>query len=126
MDKPVTPLDSLINLEIEAREFGFDWPDRESIIEQALSECEEIKEAIQNNESKERIQEEIGDLIHTAISLCIFAGFDTKETIAKVTDKFGARMQKVKALTKEKGLLSLKGQSTEFMLELWSNAKKVS
>ncbi len=120
----MSSLDRLISLELDARSFGFDWPNREMVVDQAISECEEIKEALAHNESNERVQEEIGDLIHTAISLCIFAGFDTKETIDKITTKFGARMAIVKALAKERGLDSLKGQTLELMLELLAEAKK--
>ena len=47
--KRTTPLIShhthkkkLINVEIEAREFGFEWSDTEMILAQAVSECNEI------------------------------------------------------------------------------------
>jgi uncharacterized protein YabN with tetrapyrrole methylase and pyrophosphatase domain len=93
------------------------------IIDQAISECEEIREAILNNESSDRVQEEIGDLLHTAISLCVFAGFDVEQTIFKVTNKFAARMQALKDIAKNRGLESFKGQTTAFMLELWAEAK---
>lgn len=117
------PLHELIIIENEARNFGFDWPHEEMIIEQALSECDEIREALANHEPSHRVQEEIGDLLHTAISLCLFAGFDPEQTLAKVATKFGARMEALKAIAKDQGLTSLKGQSTEFMMELWQRAK---
>lgn len=117
------PLHELIIIENEARNFGFDWPHEEMIIEQALSECDEIREALANHEPSHRVQEEIGDLLHTAISLCLFAGFDPEQTLAKVATKFGARMEALKAIAKDQGLTSLKGQSTEFMMELWKMAK---
>ncbi|KTD32914.1 nucleotide pyrophosphohydrolase [Legionella nautarum] len=116
-------LHELIIIENEARNFGFDWPHEEMIIEQALSECDEIREALANHEPSHRVQEEIGDLLHTAISLCLFAGFDPEQTLAKVATKFGARMEALKAIAKDQGLTSLKGQSTEFMMELWQKAK---
>ena len=116
-------LHALINLEKDARNFGFDWTDQNMIIEQAIDECREIKEAIEKRESSNRIQEEIGDLIHSAISLCIFSGFDVEETLAKVNNKFGKRMQAIKKLTHERGLKNLQGQSIDFMLELWRKAK---
>jgi uncharacterized protein YabN with tetrapyrrole methylase and pyrophosphatase domain len=116
-------LHDLTNLENDAREFGFEWPDEAAIIEQAMDECREIKEAIENQEIRERIQEEIGDLLHSAVSLCMFTGFDVDETLRKINIKFGNRMQAMKTLTHEKGLSDLKGQSIEFMLELWRRAK---
>ena len=119
-------LNKAILLEKDATLFGFCWPDREAIIKHAISECEEIIDAIKHNESPDRIQEEIGDLLYTSISLCLFAGFDVEDTLQKTVNKFSNRMQELKAITKEHGLNSLEGQTTEFILKLWDEAKKRS
>ncbi len=119
-------LNKLIKLEKEAVEFGFEWPNHDSIINQALSECKEISDAIKNNESEDRIQEEIGDLLHTAVSLCRFRGFDLEQTINKLVNKFDARMRSLKDLTTAQNLHSLEGQTIEFKLELWEKAKKLN
>jgi uncharacterized protein YabN with tetrapyrrole methylase and pyrophosphatase domain len=116
-------LNTLLHLEEDARQYGFEWPNEAMIIEQAIDECREIKEAIEKKEHPERIQEEIGDLLHSAISLCVFAGFDVEETLAKVNIKFDKRMQAMKTLTDELGLPNLQGKSIDFMLELWRKAK---
>jgi NTP pyrophosphatase (non-canonical NTP hydrolase) len=123
MVKHLNALHDLLHLEKDATAFGFEWPNEAMIIEQAIDECREIKEAIDKRESTDRIQEEIGDLIHSAISLCIFAGFDVEETLVKVNNKFGKRMQAIKKLTYELGLSNLQGKSIDFMLELWRKAK---
>lgn len=119
-------LNKLMKLEKEAVEFGFEWPNHDSIINQALSECKEISDAIKNNESEDRIQEEIGDLLHTAVSLCRFRGFDLEQTINKLVNKFDARMRSLKDLTTAQNLHSLEGQTIEFKLELWEKAKKLN
>lgn len=117
------PLQQLIALEHDARQFGFEWPNTTMIIEQAMSECAEITDAIAKQEPNHRVQEEIGDLLHTAISLCIFAGFDVEQTLVNVTEKFGARMKALKMVTQKHGLENLRGQSVKYMLELWSEVK---
>jgi uncharacterized protein YabN with tetrapyrrole methylase and pyrophosphatase domain len=117
-------LNELLYIEKDTREFGFEWEDEDMIIDQVIDECREIREAIENQEPSARIQEEIGDLIHSAVSLCLFVGFDLEETITKVNDKFRKRMQAVKELTYELGLPNLKGQSIEFMMEIWRKAKQ--
>lgn len=121
-----TALSQLLLLENDAREFGFDWPDEAAILEQTIAECKEIRDAIGEKESRERIQEEIGDLLHSAISLCSYSGFDVEETLAMVNRKFGSRMKVIKSLTYESGLSTLKGQSFEYMLELWHQAKVIA
>ena len=124
LKKQNNSLHDLIRLEQEARDFGFDWPDVDMILKQALSECEEIREAIDNKESLSRVQEETGDLLHTAISLCCYLGFDVEQTLDLTVKKFGARMAALKKATHEVGLLDLKEQPSDFMLSLWEKAKK--
>ncbi|XLM33924.1 MAG: MazG nucleotide pyrophosphohydrolase domain-containing protein [Rickettsia africae] len=106
--------------------YGFDWPDHEMILEQAIDECREIKEAIDDAEPPERIQAEIGDLLHTAILLCIFSGLDVETTLSKTNEKFEKRMRTIKMLTKKHNLPNLQGQSVELMLKLWKEAKEIT
>ncbi|WP_218058342.1 GNAT family N-acetyltransferase [Legionella jamestowniensis] len=120
------PLQALIEVEQEARQFGFDWPNEMMILEQAIDECNEIQEAIAQCESKQRVQEEIGDLLHTAISLCLFAGFDVEETLTKITHKFTTRFQALKEIAQKQGFTTLKGQSLTAMMALWRDAKEMT
>jgi GNAT superfamily N-acetyltransferase/NTP pyrophosphatase (non-canonical NTP hydrolase) len=122
-EKQSDALHELLYLEENARNFGFEWTDKAMVIDQAIDECREIKEAIEKQESLDRLQEEIGDLLHSAISLCAFSGFDVEETLTKVNKKFRKRMTRIKKLTHEIGLENLKGQSIDFMMELWRKAK---
>ncbi len=117
-------LKTLIALEKDAVAFGFDWPNQDMILDQIISECAEIKDAVQKGELPARVQEEISDLLHAVISLCMYSGFDVNETIAIINQKFKGRMAALKAVAAEHGLDSLSGQSFEFMLELWDKAKK--
>jgi len=120
------PLHTLIELEKAAEAYGFEWPDIPMILDYAKSECDEIQEALDKKEPEHRVQEEIGDLIHSAISLCFFAGFDVEDTIGKVNEKFSKRMDALREIGKARGFENLKGLSTEEMLALWEEAKKVA
>lgn len=119
-------LQKLITLEKDARDFGFDWSDHKMLYDQTLSESKEVIAAIQGREGDERVQEEIGDLIHTAISWCCFAGYDVEETLAKTSKKFARRMHALRSIAKEKGLETLKGKPMPYLLELWEEAKRSS
>jgi|GEM_PF-414220 len=119
----MSPLEKLIEAELKAREFGFDWPNFQMIIDQAIDECREIQEVIDSKESRLRLQEEVGDLLHTAISMCNFAKINVEETLSATHRKFQNRMDSVKYFAKAQGYESLKGQPTELLLELWHKAK---
>jgi len=87
-------------------------------------EIQEVREDIDSNAPLHKLQEEIRDVLHVAISLCVYAGFDVEETLDLVNKKFAARMAGLKEISKERGLSNLKGQSIEFILELWKEAKR--
>lgn len=117
-------LKRLVALEGYVHNLGFKWPDAITIVDQAISECEEIRGEIVNGATKERLQEEIGDLLHTAISLCNFAGFDAEETLDKVLDKFSGRIAALEETYKLAGFDDLNGQPMETLLQLWQEAKQ--
>lgn len=121
-----TPLDLMIAQEQDARAFGFDWEDYHMVINSVIDECRETLEALTHQESPARIQEEIGDVIFAAISLCAFLKFDVNDTITKCNDKFGKRMAMVKQLAQQQGWNNLNEQSLEVKLNLWQQAKKLT
>jgi uncharacterized protein YabN with tetrapyrrole methylase and pyrophosphatase domain len=120
-----TSLERLIETDKNLRAFGFEWLDIGMIFSQIESELEEIKDAIQHNTGKDHLQEEIGDLLHAVVSLCMFAGFDIDHTIEKTVNKLKSRADALKMLVKQKGDDSLRGQNIEYMLKLWHEAKKI-
>ena len=120
----ISPLQHLIETEKNAREYGFDWPNVEMLFAQIISECDEIKAELQSGSSRKNLQMEIGDLIHCGISLCMFLGLDATEAIAMTADKFAKRMQAVKDIAATHGHENLQGQSFDYMLEIWREAKQ--
>jgi uncharacterized protein YabN with tetrapyrrole methylase and pyrophosphatase domain len=116
-------LESLIALEKKAQDFGFNWPDHTMILDQIISECQEIKEEILHAHDPHKLQEEIGDLLHAAISLCLFSGFSVNETLGKTIEKFNWRMNFLRDLAHKKGLQNLRGQKASDMMELWKEVK---
>jgi uncharacterized protein YabN with tetrapyrrole methylase and pyrophosphatase domain len=118
-------LDKLINLEAVANEFGFEWSNVDSVFHQIHSECDEVKDALNNDESKARLEEELGDLLHSVVALCVFLNCDVYKAIDTVTDKVNKRINVVKKLTAEMELPNLKGQPAEVITDLWKRAKEV-
>lgn len=123
MNKELSPLERLVVLEQDVRKYGFDWPDEQMVLDQIVSESQEVREAIEQGESEERIKEEVGDLLHGVVSLCVFCDYDVDEILTAVSKKFARRMQLVKEAALKRGLTDLNGQTMDFMLELWREAK---
>jgi len=119
-------LTKISHLEQDASNFGLNWENTDQIMEQILSEVQEIKEQLESSNqeaSRQALQEEIGDLIHAAFSLCVFCNFEPQETLIKSLDKFERRLTASKELAKAKGLTTLKGLPFHELMLYWKKAK---
>ncbi len=117
-------LEKLVRLENEANQFGFNWTKSEQIMAQIQSECDEIQVHLDDG-NREKLKEEIGDLLHVVYSLCIFCQLDPNETLQYSVNKFERRFKQVKQLAKDKGLTELKGYSFEELMSFWNEAKQL-
>ena len=114
-------------LEKKAEDFGFSWENPKQILDQIESECKEIEEHIfeQSSEDRKATQEEIGDLLHAVLSLCVFCNFCPTETLSQSLDKFSKRLNAVQHLAITNGLSSLKGKSFSELMAYWNKAKEL-
>ena len=69
---------------------GFDWPDTKGVFKKIKEELRELEEAVEAN-SKESIQEEIGDLYMIITNLSEKLGIDSEESLRKSNVKFEKR-----------------------------------
>lgn len=124
MKKQTMPLiEKLAALEHEAAKFGFKWETPDQIIQQIQSELAEIDVHLKDgNHSK--LQDEIGDLLHAAFSLCIFCKLNAYDTLEKSIEKFERRFRSVQAIAKASGFTHLNGQSFETLMAFWDKAKQ--
>lgn len=117
-------LEKLIMLEHEATNFGFKWETPQQIKEQIISELTEIEVHL-HDKDKAKLQEEIGDLLHAAFSLCVFCELDPKITMRKSVEKFERRLKAIKNLAKDEGLNSLNGKSFKELMRFWNKVKEL-
>lgn len=115
-------LKQIETLETEAQHFGFYWESVQQLIEQIQSECLEVQEAHEKQDLV-HLQEEIGDLIHAAVSLAVFCKLDPYETVKQNIEKFKRRYNAVVSLAKKDGFDTLHNQSHEKLMEYWNRAK---
>lgn len=119
-------LKKLTALENEADHFGFKWEKVEQIMAQIQSEYTEITahlDQLDHPLSKQKLQEEIGDLLHAVFSLCVFCKFDPQETLEKSIKKFERRLTAVKQIASQQGLTSLQNHSFDELMSFWKQAK---
>ncbi len=101
---------------------GFDWKNPEDLFPKLEEEIKELKEALGKGE-KEKISEELGDLLFTVANLSRKLGINPEEALKATLDKFERRFKEMEKIVKEKGL-SLENLSLEEMDLLWEKIKE--
>ena len=99
---------------------GFDWPDLDGIKEKLDEEIDELSEAVAL-ESQEKIQEEVGDILFTAVNIARFLKIDPETALARANRKFISRFQALEKHFQARG--SLSETSPDEMEEVWSRVK---
>ena len=122
----MSSLQKLISLELKAEALGFEWPNTLAIVDQVMSECDEIRQSLTLKEGKDRLQEEVGDLLLSVVSLSVYERLDIEKIITDVANKFQGRLKALESIMKNRGYDSLKDQSFDVMLELWEEAKNLT
>ncbi len=104
------------DLQLEARENGLDFSSVEQIEEKIIEELKELKKARKNGK---KVQEELGDLLFSAVNLARFLNIDTAHALFISMEKFRRRFQNVKSRAGKLTELSEKDLD-----RLWEEAKK--
>lgn len=106
-----------------AKRVGFDWPEIAGALGALESETEEFKEALAS-ESPAAIEEELGDLLFSAVNVSRFLHVDAEQALTASTDKFIRRFARVEELAKNRGI-DLAAASLDEMDALWDEAKRL-
>lgn len=102
----------------KVRSVGFDWEKKEDLLEKVKEEVEEFIEVIHTNE-KERIQEELGDIIFSLINLSSYLGYNASDILDKTNKKFEKRFRYIESI------IDVKESSLEEMDKRWEESKKI-
>lgn len=108
----------------KAAKVGFDWDKVEDAIAKTREELKELEAAIKENET-EHIEEELGDLIFSAVNIARFVKINSETALTGTTNKFIERFSFMEEEAKKQGN-ELEEMSLTEMDKLWEQAKKKS
>lgn len=114
-------LSQALKISKRAAKVGFEWENEADVVAKLREETLEIEAALQN-ESTERVAEEIGDLLFTAVNMARWRGINPELALRDVNRKFVARFETMETEAKARGLELEKLTAKEWD-EMWNRAK---
>jgi tetrapyrrole methylase family protein/MazG family protein len=127
------PLDRAWKLQKKAAKAGFDWPDINGVLGKLEEEIAEVKEArLQavpdggaeaGEEQTRRVEEELGDLLFSAVNLCRFLKLEPSVALQRTNAKFVKRFKYVEQEMKKAGKAMLQ-ENLPLMDQYWEEAKE--
>ncbi len=81
----------------------FDFADKDEVLAKLNEEALEVAEAIKSGNPDE-VEEEVGDLLFTAVSLARHCGVDAEKALTLATDKYISRFARLETVATERGL----------------------
>ena len=100
---------------------GFDWESADGVLKKIDEELAELRAALTAGK-KERIDEEIGDLLFSVVNLCRFAEVDAEQSLTGALKKFIERFRRVEERLQEEGLTPSDATFRQ-MDRLWNEIK---
>src|SRR5213593_1701164 len=116
------PLLMAYRLQERAAGVGFDWPDAKGPLQKVKEELAEL-EGETGSGKRERLKDEIGDLLFAVVNLARKLEIDPRAALEQANDKFTRRFEQVERLAEARGL-ELGRASLEELDELWEEVKR--
>ena len=112
-----------LKIQKKAASLNFDWISKDQVLEKVDEELNELKDALKEKNNK-NIEDELGDLFFTLISLSRHLNLDPDQTLKKANQKFIKRFNKMENIIEDKKLKWHNLKAANFK-NLWNNAKKL-
>jgi MazG family protein len=107
-------------LQEKTKQVGFEWETPEQCWAKVEEEIAELQEAISENFSKEKQEDEFGDVLFSLVNYARFVGIDPETALERTNRKFKSRFEFIEK-NAPKPLVDM---SLEEMDALWNEAKK--
>jgi XTP/dITP diphosphohydrolase len=108
----------------KARAVGFDWDQREQVWEKVIEEIHEVRHEVVNGSHKERIEEEIGDLLFSIVNAARLYDIEPETALERTNRKFIHRFKYLEERALALGR-SLKEMTLDEMEAIWQEAKSI-
>lgn len=106
----------------KARAVGFDWEHSEQVWEKVQEELGELQTEIKAGSPKDKLEDELGDVLFSVINYARFYGIDPESALERTNKKFIKRFNYLESQSKADGK-ELTEMTLAQMDEYWNTAK---
>ncbi len=118
-----TTADRALDISKIAASVGFDWARPEDVLDKLDEELSEIRQALQNGDSLEHIEEEVGDLFFALINFNRKMHIDSNKAFLNGVLKFERRFNLLETIIRNSGRKTSDLTADE-LENVWSLVKK--
>ncbi|WP_300297979.1 nucleoside triphosphate pyrophosphohydrolase [Ferrovibrio sp.] len=111
-----------VKLQNRAARVGFDWPEKQPVIDKIKEELQELEEEIESG-TQEAMNEEFGDFLFVVANLARHLKLDPEDCLRAANRKFERRFSMMEQIINAEGK-ELAGCDLATMDEAWNIAKK--
>ena len=122
IEKNIPSILRSIKIQKKVSSLNFDWPNYDRVLIKLDEELDELKSAI-NSKKEDNIEEELGDVFFTLISLCRHLSKDPDNIIRKANNKFIKRFNEMENIVEDKNI-KWHDLNEKQIINLWNKAKK--
>ena len=122
IEKNIPSILRSIKIQKKVSSLNFDWPNYERVLIKLDEELDELKSAI-NSKKEDNIEEELGDVFFTLISLCRHLSKDPDNIIRKANNKFIKRFNEMENIVEDMNI-KWHDLNKKQIINLWNKAKK--
>ena len=113
-----------LKIQKKAASLNFDWACKDQVLKKVDEELNELKEALRGK-IKKNIEDELGDLFFTLISLSRHLNLDPDQTLRKANQKFINRFNEMENIVEDKKLKWHNLKNFDFK-NLWNISKNIT
>jgi XTP/dITP diphosphohydrolase len=115
------PINKAQRIQDKVRSIGFDWDNKDQVMDKVHEEINELKEAVAIN-NKDEIELEFGDVLFALINYARFIEVDAESALEKTNQKFMKRFRWMENHAND-NKLNMHEMNLEQLDEIWNLAK---
>ncbi len=118
------PLVKAYRIQEKVKGVGFEWEYSAQVWDKVQEEMGELKHEVETGGSKEKMEDELGDLLFALVNYSRYIGINPEDALEKTNKKFIRRFQFIETESARDGM-KIEDMSLEQMDVYWNKAKKL-